>query len=286
MSDYALEDVLRGRVEALDATRSRSGLGVATWQWRGAGELTYHRPDHHTFSLYLGGGNHVRPTDGGSRPARCTGSPGAICVMPANSETAWNNRGYVRWMHVYFDTADLLHATDGRSADLDPVTFGCDVATREMIERFVLALDWHSDADAMALDHALHALVARVVGLPARTSAFRGPRGGLTGAQRRVVEEAVREHLGDEISLRGLAEVAGLSVRQFSRAFRASYGVAPYAWVLRRRVEVARAMLERGRRPDEVAAACGFGSQSHMIRRFRQVLGSTPTAFVRARSPP
>ena len=102
--------------------------------------------------------------------------------------------------------------------------------------------------------------------------------GGLTGAQRRAVEDTVETSLAERITVRNLAEVSGLSPRQFSRAFTVSYGVPPYEWVLRQRVERVRDLLAEGQKASDVAVLCGFSSQAHMIRRFRAVFGYTPTA--------
>lgn len=74
-----------------------------------------------------------------------------------------------------------------------------------------------------------------------------------------------------------MAEVSGLSVRQFSRAFPVNYGIAPYEWVLRRRAEVARDLLAEGHKARDVAAMWGFFSRGHMTRRFRVAFGYTPS---------
>lgn len=263
--DFAVRSILQSNARAIDGATTPSGLGIGLWERRDGGLLAYHRPDHHTVSLYLGGGYNTREVVPGARRSRLAGSPGAICVMPAGSDTLWDNRGFVRWTHLYFGSDHLAHATDGRVLDLPAATFTCDPPTREMMQRFVLALDWRTEADALALDHALYAVLSRL--------ALRGTkepepaRGGLTPVQLRRVEETVRERLDERIVLRELADAVGLSVRQFSRAFAATTGRPPYAWVLDRRVEKAKAMLARGERAAEVAAACGFSSQSHMRRR-------------------
>lgn len=282
ITDYAVHDVLTHKATLLRSGVSATGIGLALWERRGGGEIGYLRSDHHTFSLYLRGGNHVRRLGceavGERRTAR-TGSPGAICVMPANSESAWENRGYVRWLHVYYRDPHLTAATGSAAVPPVPIAFGCDPALRELAERFVLALDWGANEDRAALDHALHALLARSLAIEHVTSEFRIPSGGLTGAQCRAVEEAVATSLDERIAVSDLAEIAGLSARQFSRAFAVSYGTAPYEWVLRRRAERARDLLDGGMSAREAAAACGFSSQSHMIRRFKTTFGYPPTTL-------
>jgi AraC family transcriptional regulator len=85
-----------------------------------------------------------------------------------------------------------------------------------------------------------------------------------------------------------VAEVAGqlgLSVSQFSRAFRHHTGVPPHRWQLQQRIEHAKGMLKDARPLTDVAIACGFADQSHFTRTFRAMTGSTPGRFREALSP-
>lgn len=76
-----------------------------------------------------------------------------------------------------------------------------------------------------------------------------------------------------------LAARAGLSVRTLHRRCLELLGVTPAKLVDRLRVEHARALLKRGRRPRSqkvVAERSGFGSVAHMRRAFERVLGMAP----------
>ncbi|MDX2806327.1 AraC family transcriptional regulator, partial [Streptomyces scabiei] len=93
----------------------------------------------------------------------------------------------------------------------------------------------------------------------------------------------VRDRLADELaappSLADLAADLGLSRYQLLRAFRTTMGMPPYAWLAQYRVSRARALLETGGRPAEVAGQVGFADQAHMTRWFSRVLGVTPAAY-------
>lgn len=97
------------------------------------------------------------------------------------------------------------------------------------------------------------------------------------------IARAVRTRLADELrtppSLADLAAELGLSRYQLLRAFRTATGIPPYAWLAQYRVTRARALLESGLRPAEVAALVGFADQAHLTRWFRRVLGVTPAAY-------
>ncbi|WP_186250703.1 GlxA family transcriptional regulator [Burkholderia gladioli] len=92
-----------------------------------------------------------------------------------------------------------------------------------------------------------------------------------------------REHLGDDLSVDVLAEVARLSPRQFSRVFGEETGQSPGKAVERLRVEAARLMMETTRHPIEVIAReTGFGDRERMRQAFLRAFGQPPQAIQRA----
>jgi AraC-like DNA-binding protein len=93
----------------------------------------------------------------------------------------------------------------------------------------------------------------------------------------RRIDRLIDERLGDRLALSDLAGASGLSLYHFARAFRASTGMTPMAYLQLRRCERAREMLLGGTAGlAEVAAACGFRNQSHFTRVFRRLEGETP----------
>jgi AraC family transcriptional regulator len=105
-------------------------------------------------------------------------------------------------------------------------------------------------------------------------------RGGLGSARLRRIKELVHAKLEDDLSLGELAQSVGLSTAHFARMFRKSTGETPHQFVLRERVERAKAML---RAPDarvlDVAVACGFKTQQHFAQVFRDVCRISPTEY-------
>ena len=91
------------------------------------------------------------------------------------------------------------------------------------------------------------------------------------------VLDYTRDHLHADLSVEKLAEVACLSVRQFSRLFSSETGMTPARVVENLRLERARFLLEQGRLPiEEVAIATGFGDRERMRRSFIRNYGQTP----------
>src|SRR5450755_198688 len=105
-------------------------------------------------------------------------------------------------------------------------------------------------------------------------------RGGLGSARLRRIKELVHAKMENDLSLDEMAQSVGLSTAHFARMFRKSTGQTPHQFVLRQRVERAKAML---RAPDarvlDVAVACGFKTQQHFAQVFRGVCGVSPTEY-------
>jgi AraC family transcriptional regulator len=93
----------------------------------------------------------------------------------------------------------------------------------------------------------------------------------------------VAENLAGDLSLRELAGVAQLDVFAFVRAFRESTGLPPHRYVLRARVERAKALLrESVLSISEVALRVGFATPSHFATTFRRATSLTPRSFRRS----
>jgi AraC-like DNA-binding protein len=77
-----------------------------------------------------------------------------------------------------------------------------------------------------------------------------------------------------------LAREALMSPAHFSRQFRAAYGETPYAYLMTRRIERAKALLRRGDLSvTDVCMAVGCTSLGSFSARFTQLVGETPTAY-------
>lgn len=91
-----------------------------------------------------------------------------------------------------------------------------------------------------------------------------------------------RSHLTDPLTVEELAEVAALSPRQFSRAFRAETGQSPAKAVEQLRLEAARLLLEDTRHSLEaVAREVGFVDLRRMREAFMRQYGQPPQALRR-----
>lgn len=104
------------------------------------------------------------------------------------------------------------------------------------------------------------------------------PDGDLAEALRAWLDQRVFE----SVSVADAAVALGASPTRLARAFAATFGIAPHAYVLGRRLDAARDRILGGRPLADVAAEVGFFDQAHLTRRFKRFLGVTPGRFGRA----
>jgi transcriptional regulator GlxA family with amidase domain len=90
------------------------------------------------------------------------------------------------------------------------------------------------------------------------------------------------ERLDERLRVPDLARAAGMSVRTFTRRFRAETGESPTAWLIRQRVHHAQRLLESTDLPvDLVADRAGLGSAASLRAHLRAQAGVSPTAYRR-----
>ncbi len=126
-------------------------------------------------------------------------------------------------------------------------------------------------------DSLIAAIAARLLEPPKTADK---PAAGLSPRQLRDAIMFLDAQLPARVDLATLSALADLSQSHYSRAFKASTGVAPYQWQLRARIERAKDLLmNTSRSLDHVAEATGFADAVHFGRVFRKVTGSTPAAW-------
>jgi len=113
-----------------------------------------------------------------------------------------------------------------------------------------------------------------------RPPRVRNSQNGLPKARLHRVLDFIESNLEHEITLGALAETAGMSPHYFSVMFKQSTAFSPHQYVLRRRIELARRLLNDGRVSVlEAAVRSGFSDQSHFTKIFRRIVGVTPSAY-------
>jgi AraC-like DNA-binding protein len=110
---------------------------------------------------------------------------------------------------------------------------------------------------------------------------FRKPAGlsaaGFSEAQRQALQDELDQHPAARLTAKDMARIVGLSADYFTRGFRRSYGLAPRAWLLRKRLRHAAILLdETTLRVGEIADRLGYDGTYLFSRQFRAEFGQSP----------
>jgi AraC family transcriptional regulator len=109
-------------------------------------------------------------------------------------------------------------------------------------------------------------------------------RGGLAPWQARRAEAMIEKNLGEKLLVGALAEAVRLSPSHFRRAFRHTFGIAPHGYILRRRIDRAKELMQTTNDAlADIALACGLADQSHFSTVFRRIERESPNAWRRRR---
>jgi AraC-like DNA-binding protein len=205
-----------------------------------------------------------------------------ICVNPGEVHDGRPLREHSRaWRLLYLDP-QLVRETseDVLSATAPSFTFDAPVFADNQVRQWFDVLFSHVTSrgtpDALAASEtAFLQLFARLckhsTGKPAR---LHGPAPNIRRARLRIDDDPAAQ-----LSLTTLAREAGLSRFQLIRGFARELGLTPHAYILQRRIALARHLILAGQDLAEVALTAGFCDQSHLNRCFVRHFGVTPRRY-------
>jgi AraC family transcriptional regulator len=213
---------------------------------------------------------------------------GSISLVPAGSPVWARSSGHKDELHIFLE-AGLVTRVAAEAFDLDPARLTVpplDGLDLPHLRPAMWALDAELSAGgaggrlaAESLANVLAVHLIRHVLAPRRPG--RGRDGALPRGRLRAVVAYIEDHLEAGPTLEQLAAVARLSPYHFARQFKAATGLPPYQYVIMRRVERAKHLLQGGGDLSlaEVAANAGFSDQSQFSRHFKRLVGVTPGQF-------
>ncbi len=86
----------------------------------------------------------------------------------------------------------------------------------------------------------------------------------------------VNRHLMEDLSIPGLAKRFYMSPSQFGRVFKQATGAAPWDYIIKKRLTVAKEKLSVGESATSVCESCGFGEYSSFYRAYTKYFGHAP----------
>ena len=149
-----------------------------------------------------------------------------------------------------------------------------DAVVARLFERLFMCLTC-ANTDSLAREESL---LCCLMGVLRRHGTKRPAADGRSAC----VAKAVRRldaALDEPASLAELAALSGLSRFKLLRSFAREVGITPHAYLVQKRVRLARRLLANGQAPADAALRAGFADQSHMTRTFTRQLGFTPGRY-------
>jgi AraC family transcriptional regulator len=237
--------------------------------------VLFTRPPEELVLMYEGVKWHVPP------PA------GAIALVPAGSPHRVRSSGCKDELHICLEPG-LVVRVAAEAFDLDPARLtvpsldGLDLPhLRAAMEAVGVELTAGAVGGWLAAESLANVLVVHLIRhvlAPRRSE--RGRDGALPRGRLRAVVEYIEQHLGGAPTLKQLAAVARLSPYHFARQFKTATGLPPHQYVILRRVERARHLLQTADLSlAEVALHAGFSDQSVFCLHFKRLVGVTPGQF-------
>ncbi len=95
----------------------------------------------------------------------------------------------------------------------------------------------------------------------------------------RRARDLMDRDFAEPLDVPAMASTALMSPAHFSRKFRAAYGETPYAYLMTRRIERAKAFLRTGMSVTDTCFAVGCTSLGSFSSRFTEIVGETPSQY-------
>jgi AraC-like DNA-binding protein/quercetin dioxygenase-like cupin family protein len=225
-----------------------------------------------------------------------------VGIMLAGAQRSWSGRGQVeacagniitvnpgevhdgmaigdsrKWAMLYLDTRKVASITadinEGKRAESE---FSAPVLqNHRAAKRFASTYAAHAKGNEDAMDEQLILLLAGLLGdakLPK------------VGVSQRIYH--VKQQIDDDPAgyhpLEDLARICGTSRFKTLRGFKALTGLTPHAYIILRRLELAKALLRSGVGLAGAGSEAGFADQSHFHRAFVRRFGMTPGIYAAA----
>ena len=213
---------------------------------------------------------------------------GSISLMPAGTPARVRSSGCRDELHIFLEPG-LVGRVAADEFGLDPARLtvppldGLDLpqlrAAMSAVGAELTAGGAGGRLAAESLANVLAVHLIRHVSAPRQPAPRRN--GTLPRARLRAVVEHIEEHLDAGPTLEQMAAIARISPNYFAWQFKRATGLAPHQYVIARRVERAKQLLQSGSAFSlaEVAAHAGFSDQSQFSHHFKRLIGVTPGQF-------
>jgi AraC family transcriptional regulator len=260
------------------------GVGIQHCRLR-RGELIEQRNARHQVVVLLSGSFTSVAESATGRRRSAFRDVGHTPIIPAGQSYSayWENE--LEDLSIYLDPSLLARAaSEAMISEKVELVEACD-ASDPVIRQIAMAFKAEAEAEGPAgrlyaeslanvlAVHLLRNYTQQRHRLPAAL-------GGLTGRKLNLATEFIRENIERDLGITEIANAVDLSPFHFARSFKQATGVSPHQFLIKSRIERAKALLAKSELPIvEVGFRVGFKNQSHFTTLFRKLTSLTPKAY-------
>ena len=258
-------------------------IHICHYQYSAALETPEHCFTQHFISVHLSPSDIIKEQKLNGRPQCSNFRQGDICLTPATAPVSVRLQAPSEMVGLYIEPAFLTQITaeisNSDRLELlpqfklnDPLIYQMAIALKTQVEA---PGDWNRlYVESMATALSVHLLQH----YSTRNSIVKTYNAGLSKARLGQVLEYIHEHSNQNLSLNEMAQQVHMSPYHFSRLFKQSTGLSPHLYLIHRRIQRAKRLLETTTLSiAEIAAQAGFADQSHLARHFKRQYGVPPS---------
>lgn len=209
---------------------------------------------------------------------------GDITIFPANTQNkhSWNREWefFLLCLDPKLMTQIAYESIGVESIEILP----CFATPDPLIYQFCLGLISELKSGELCcrlyVEHLIAALSIHLIRqYSVKNQSLRDPH-GLPKSKLQQAISYINEHLTENLSLKDISNVVGMSPFYFTNLFKQSTGMTAYQYVVYHRIERAKQLLHKqGLSIAEVSEQVGFKSQSHFANVFRKYTHKTPKMY-------
>jgi AraC family transcriptional regulator len=248
------------------------------------GKLTFH-----LITVYMGAPSRQQTLFSG-RNYNILQTAGNVAVIPAATALdSWYDEVEQDDIYLHLEPDFVKRVAEGADLNPDKTEIVTSLETRSPIIESMARMafdELQRGTEAMASNLYADSLANMLaVQLLREYSSHRMPPekryvNGLTNKTLARVLDLIESDLAEDLSLRILAQAAGLSEYHFLRMFKQSTGYTPHQYIINQRVERAKELLQKTDMSiTEIAYLLGFSTPAHFTHHFRRKTGVTPSAL-------
>ncbi len=200
-------------------------------------------------------------------------------------EQTQSNETEVYAIHLYPDMLKSIYAKElpGFITSPSKSAFVQKVASNEVVTRFIDSIDFYFQNPQIVNDDLLEIKIKELILILIQTKNAESVLtliADLFNPKNVSLHQIVETHLYSKLSVENLADMSGMSLSTFKRAFRKNFGDSPTNYFNKRKIERALELLKlNGLTIAQVAYEVGYSDPAYFSRKFKKLTNTTPLDY-------